>query len=307
MVRILPLALVACAGDPYASGAGEPIRVREGTFQPGPIPDATGTTRPAVRFATSVGFVVTQGQGNIAYTGLVSKDAYSVAVSFDGIGSGYWIVPAGGPDVTQDDDLVFDMTIDFSRDVPYGLQTITFVAIDGEGRSGPPLETQVCVLPESAEGSLAACDPAISPQSAVLSLTWDTDVDLDLVVITPTGRVVSWKDPVTADEDDTDVDPATIGEISRDSNASCHIDSVRRESLVFPGEPPPGDYQVFASLFSDCGHSHVNFRATLFERTEAADGTFPIERTDLASGVLLGAQANAGATNGTYVTTVTLP
>ena len=308
MVRLLPVLLVlGCAEDPFVSGAGEPILVRDGTFHRGALPDNTDATLPQVLFATSVGYVVTQGQGNIAYNGLVSKDAYSVAVAFDGIGSGYWTVPAGGPDVTQNNDLVFELTIDFTRDVPYGLQTVTFVAIDEEGRAGPPLETTVCVLPESAEGSLAACDPALSPQSAVLSLTWDTDVDLDLVVITPEGRVVSWKAPASADEDDPNVDPTTIGEISQDSNANCHIDSIRRESLVFPGVPLPGEYQIFASLYSDCGQRHVNYQSTLFERIDAADGTFPIERTDLGAGVLLGAQANAGATNGTYVATVTLP
>ncbi len=298
---VLLVLLLGCAEDPYASGAGEPILVRNATFHRGDLPDNTDATLPQVLFATSVGYVVTQGQGNIAYSGLVSKDAYSVAVAFDGIGSGYWTVPAGGPDVTQNNDLVFELTIDFTRDVPYGLQTVTFVAIDEEGRAGPPLQTNVCVLPESAEGSLAACDPALSPQSAVLSLTWDTDVDLDLVVITPDGRVVSWKAPAIPSEEGEEA------AISRDSNANCDIDSIRRESLVFPGPPLPGEYQIFASLYSDCHQRHVNYQATLFERIEAADGTFPIERADLAAGVLLGAQANAGATNGTHIATVTLP
>jgi hypothetical protein len=309
---LLVSSIAACDADPYASGAGEPIQVREGTFRPGALPIDPDADSPLVINAGGVGAIVTQGQASLPYSGLASKDAFSIGVAFPGIGTGYWVVPVGGPDVTQDSNLLFGLTIDFTVEVPHGLQTLQFVALDGRGRPGPVYETTVCVLPETAYGSLAACDPATPPQSAVLSLSWDTQVDLDLIVIAPNGKLVSSKLPTTALVDagtpvpsEVLADPTT-GRLSRDSNAGCHIDGIRLESLVFPGEPPAGEYQVYASLAAACGQPSVLFDLALLERIDAADGTFPVERTALAGGQLLALHAN-GSTLGTYLTTVILP
>ena len=57
----------------------------------------------------------------------------------------------------------------------------------------------------------------------------------------------------------------------------------------FAGDPPPGDYEVYASLYSDCGQSTVNFGLSLFTRLEGEvdeAGGWPVERTDIALGLL---------------------
>jgi hypothetical protein len=307
----LLLSLLACDGT-YVSGASEPIVVRQGTFHEGELPVDEAATSPTVVYAAGVGYVLTQGQGNIGYSGLASPEAYSVAVTFPSVSTGYWVVPVAGPDVTSNNDLIFKMTVDFKREVPYGLQSLQFVALDGEGNPGPRYESTVCVLPDVANGNFAACDESVTPANAVISLSWDTSVDLDLVAVAPNGKVVSWKSPTTVIADGTipseEINAETTGELSRDSNANCEIDNINLESIVFPGEPPAGEYALYASLPAACEASYVNYALALYRRVDAADGTHPVERTELATGTLLAAQAGDGAaTLGTYLTTLTLP
>jgi hypothetical protein len=299
------LLLLACAPGDQASGASEPIQVREGSFQVGALPVDDTATTPSVLYAAGVGYVATQGQGNIGYDGLASTDAYSVAVALAGHGTGYWIVPVDGPDVTQDGNLLFDLVVDFGRDVDFGLQTLDFVAIDGQGAPGPRLSSTVCVLPDYADANFAECDPDSPPQDTVLSLRWDTEVDLDLVVVAPNGEVVRGKSPSTASEDDPD--GTVVGELSRDSNANCDIDGMRIESLVFPEAPPEGEYAVYVDLYAACGEPSVNWDLTLYRRVANEDGTWSTATTELAYGALLSSQADRGAALGTYVTTLTLP
>lgn len=311
MRTLLVLAFIAgCDGQIYSDGSGEPFQVRDATFQAGELPEGTAET-PTVVNAASVGSIVTQGQGNISYSGLASPDTYAVNIGFPTVGTGYWSLPVDGPDVTQNGNLVFQFVADFTIEVPYGIQTVSMVAVDENTVPGPRYDTLLCILPEAAYGSLAACDEGSVPQNAVISLSWDTNVDLDLIVIAPNGKVVSSKFPTTALVDGTvpsDVlnDPST-GRLSRDSNSNCNIDGIRRESLVFPGEPPAGEYVVYASLHSACGLSHVRFAADLFRRVDAEDGTHPVEKTELAQGELFALNADGGASLGTRVARLTLP
>jgi hypothetical protein len=314
---MLAFLLVSCGGA-LESGASEPFRIREGVFKSGELPSGDGES-PTVLYAASTAFVISQGQGSVHYSGLASADAYSVGVAFEDVSNGYWIVPVGSADVTQDNNLLFGMTADFTAEVPYGLGTLTFVAFDGDGQPGPTYRSSLCVLPDYADQNFLACDPTVPPQDTILSLSWDTDVDLDLVVVAPNGKVVSPKAPTTVlpnekgeiDGDAID-DPAT-GILTRDSNANCDIDGLRLESLVFAGEPAPGDYEVYADLRTACGQSSVAFALSLFEAVEgpkdpkSGSPTWSTERTDLAQGLLLSSQADGGASLGAHVTTVTFP
>lgn len=305
------LFLIGCM-DHYQSGASEWIRVREGTFMEGDLPSDDTATEPSIVYASGAGYIVTQGTGNISYKGLATPDAYSVAMAAEGISTGYWVVPLGGPDVTQDNDLMLKMTLDFLPEVPYGLQTLSFVALDAAGQPGPRYDSTVCVLPDIAENNLAACSDEITPPNAVISLSWDTNVDLDLVVVAPNGKVVTWNAPSTVIPVDGEVDrdelrAESTGQLSRDSNADCVIDGIRLESLIFPGEPLAGDYQIYADLNSACDQSYVNFALDLYRRVDAEDGTHPVEKTELGTGELIALQQDDGSALGSYLTTLTLP
>jgi len=314
---MLALLLLACGGG-FVSGASEAFRIREGVFQDAELPIGDGEA-PTILYAASAGFVISQGQGSVKYSGLASKDAYSIGIAFEDVSTGYWVVAAGSPDVTQDSNLLFSATADFTDEVPYGLGTIEFVAFDGDGNPGPAYRSSLCVLPDYADQNFLACDPTVPPQDTILSLSWDTNVDLDLVVVAPNGKVVSPKAPTTVPPDENGeidgeaIDDPSTGILSRDSNGNCDIDGLRLESLVFAGEPAPGDYEVYADLFAGCGNSSVRFDLALFEAVEGAkdpesgDPTWTTERTLLAQGLLLSTQADRGASLGAHLTTVTFP
>lgn len=308
---ISALVLAGCGGAP--SGATEPIRVRQGSFHEGELPVNEGAATPAIQYAASAGFIVTQGQGSIDFRGAMTADAYSVAVSFPGAGTGYWVVPAGAVDPTQGGALLFGFTVDFGEDVPYGEQGLALAALDGEGRPGPRYDVSLCVLPEYADGNLSSCEESIASQGTILSLAWDTPVDLDLVVVTPDGKLVSPKDPSTAlpDEDgeipDEALDDPATGVLTRDSNANCELDGLNLESLIFAGTPAAGDWEVYADLYSACDADSVRFGVTLFEREEGADGADSLRETPVAQGTLRGSQADAGTRLGTHVATLSFP
>ncbi len=305
-------ALLACTATGWSTGASEAIQVRDATFVEGDLPVDDAGVSPSVVYAAGANFVITQGSGSIVYKGLASPDAYTVALAAKDFGGGYWVLPVDGPDVTQDNDLIFSMTLDFLAEVPYGLQTLSFVAIDGEGHPGPEYDSSICVLPDYAAGSLAACSDEITPANAVVSLRWDTNVDLDLIVVAPNGKVVASDSPTTGLLDGSSVprdvvNAATTGTLSRDSNSGCVIDGIRMESLIFPGEPPAGDYQFYADLRANCDESYVNFSLDEYRRTDADDGTHPVVTTRLGTGELVASQADGGSGLGTYLTTLTLP
>jgi hypothetical protein len=309
----ISLGLLGCVEDgDIASGASEPIQVRDAVFHTGDLPVDEAAATPEVINVGAVSSLVWQGMSNIAYTGLVSKDAYAVGITFPSVSSGYWVLPAGGPDVTQDNNLGFDAIVDFSPEVPYGLQLVRFVALGEGGTPGPAFDVEICVLPDIADNSLAFCDPEAEARSAVLSLQWDTQVDLDLLVLVPNGKMVSAKAPTTvvvegaaSVPNEALADP-TVGKLSRDSNRDCQIDGVRVESLVFSGEPPPGEYYLFASLHSACGESSVNFEARAYQRVTDG-GAEPVRSVELGHGQLLALHADGGESPGTYIGSITLP
>lgn len=305
--------LLACDSQPFLLGADEPIRVARATFFEGPLPEDPDAETPRITNASAVGGIVTAGQDSIQYSGLTTEDAYTVGVALTGVGSGYWVLPVGGPDVTENNELTFQLQAAFSRELPYGLQTVSFVAFDEAEVPGPRFDTTVCLLPEAANNNLNACSPETPPQSAVISLTWDTNVDLDLVVVAPNGKIVSAKAPSTAlQEGSTPIpretlDAEGVGRLSRDSNGGCRLDSIRRESLVFPGEPAPGTYKVYASLRAMCGRPVVHFQGEVYRRRQTEDGLWAVESTPLSHGTLLPEQADGGATLGTFLGDVELP
>jgi hypothetical protein len=301
-----------CEGPGFVSGASEPIQVRGGTFRDGALPVDPEATDPTVLNVGGVGSVVTQGNGNIAYTGLATPDAWAVAIGFGSLGSGHWVVPVDGPDVTLDNNQLFDFVLDFTPEVPPGFQTIEVVAIAADNQPGPLYETRVCVVTDAASNTLTACNPESPPPNAVVSLEWNTNVDLDLLVLTPDGKLVTPKAPTTAWTEggvvpSEDVADPQVGRISRDSNADCRIDGIRVESLVFEGEPPPGEYRFYASLSRTCGEPSVTWQLSLTQRVDAGDGNHDVQRTLLARGALLPVHADGGASLGTFITALPLP
>lgn len=317
-VASLALSLFACSGEPNETGLGEPLRLRNATFKSGELPGAApapATVAPSITSFESASTVVRPGQTEKAILGRASPDAVAVGVRFVDLGSGYWVFPVDGPDPQNGGELVWQTLADFGYGIPAGLHVLRVVAIDGAGHAGTQRELAVCVVP-SIPDNLNACDPKLAPPGAVLSLSWDTPVDLDLVVVTPDGRIVDAKHPRTiappppgpSSGGDAGGAAASAGTFDRDSNGGCVVDGQQRESLVFQGRPPAGSYLVYANLFDACGRAPVHFRFSLYEPEATSDPNVQrLVESITKKGVLLAVDANGGSKLGTFVTEITFP
>ena len=302
-----------CSGETSPLALGEPLVVHGAAFKSGSLPgtpppvgDDAGAPTPGSRVTVvdSVNNVFRTGQSGKALSGRATDDALSIGARFGDLGTGFWIVPTGAPDPTTPGELTWAFTYDIARDAPPGLHPLLLAAIDGEGRAGEETRLDTCIT-RAIPDNLNACDPTIAPPFAVLSLAWDTDVDLDLVVVAPDGRVIDPKHPTTAASVDGGAsapNPTKDGILDRDSNAACTVDAARRESLVWQAQPALGTYLIYANLFSACGQQAVRFTATLSLAEAMGADTWTLTEKLSQSGELLANDANGGAALGLFVT-----
>ncbi len=182
------------------------------------------------------------------------------------------------------------------------------VAIDGNGRAGSQFATNLCVASDIPD-NLSACSAGSKPPFTVLSLAWDTPVDLDLRVITPQGKVVDPKHPSTALAVNGRIDATAKGTgiFDTDAGRNCVVSGHRRENLVWQDPPLAGTYFVYVSLYSACGQSAVHFDLSV-NRPGAtrAGGIRELESTYDQAGELLAVDADAGTTLGLFVTEFTV-
>lgn len=321
----LPLLALAvgCAGESPTAGGDEPVRADHPTLRPqfheGELPglppltldEIRGGVRrvtPAVSSLDVTGLAVAPSRTDKSIRGRVSTDAAAVAVRLLGLGSGYWVLPVGAPDPLNSGEYGFAMSLEFTRTIPAGFHSLGFAAIGPDGIAGQQTALGLCFLPDVPD-DWNACDPALEPPELVVSLGWDVDADLDLVVVTPSGQVVDAKNRTTAERQPgqpVDPDADGVGVLDHDSNGGCALDGLRRENLVFRQRPPAGRYAVFVNLFAACGQGSAHFRLTLHSRVDHGDGSFSQVETFSRSGALLEAQQNGGETPGLFVTEFTV-
>ncbi|EYF02618.1 Hypothetical protein CAP_6648 [Chondromyces apiculatus DSM 436] len=300
---------VGCTGEPALSGLEEPFRVPAGTFRegdlPGSPPVAAGeaTTSPRVTVVESVNNVLRPGQVGKSLHGRTTTDAVAVALRFADLGTGHWVVPVGGPDPQAGGELTWTLALDVAHDAPPGLHPLRVAALDEAGNAGTQAEITTCVtgvVPDN----LNACDPTIAPPRAVLSLAWTNDADLDLVLVTPSGKIVSPKQPTTAPpgENGTSPDLATDGVFDLDANAGCVRASTTRENIVWQGPPEHGPYLVYVNLHAACGEPAATFTVSLHLPTAREGGGEVLAEALHVPGQVLALHANGGAEIGLYVT-----
>lgn len=308
--------LVACSGETISQGLEQPVRVPEAQFREGPLPGlpplspeeiragAVAET-PAVTSVDITGLSIVAGEGEKTIRGRVSTDARAIALGFADDGDGYWLLPVGGPDPINNGEFTWSLTANVGGHVKPGYHTLLFAAVGADGESGRQVSSRLCVgspIPDN----LNSCDGARPPPALVVSLAWDRDVDLDLQVLSPNGKLTDAKRPSTdLESEDHDLDPSAdgVGVLDRDSNADCVIDGLRRENLVFGERPRPGRYRVYASLAKPCGQRSTRFTLSLHSQVPGQDaGTFAQLETYRASGVLLASQADGGSMRGSFVT-----
>jgi hypothetical protein len=256
-------AAVACgsASEPAPSGADEPLRVRfvpprataaqAGQFFPGPLP--TGANGPAIASVDNRQSAVYAGEFGKRMAGNAAGTATGVGFQFEGLGTGFWVAPVSIPDNLLPGTLLFEVALDFGRDVPAGKQLLQMAAVDVNGEWGPPSETPLYFQSTQPAGA------------AVASLTWDSSADLDIQIITPNGPIDAKH--FTTGGYDGGVPPGNAI-LDRDSNASCIQDGLRREDVIWNDEPTPGLYLAKVDLYSSCGEAATNFLFQLFVQGE---------------------------------------
>jgi hypothetical protein len=309
---------VACTQGQVADvGLTEPLVVQGGQFIPGDFPSPAPGTRdagpdavaPLSAFDLSVNpdFLV-PGLAGVGFSATTTIDAVALGVRMTDEGTGYWVVPTGIALVNNGlPSMVRGVasTGTLSRtDVP-GNTSVSAVAIGSDGTVGTPTTYPVCLesrIPDNGHACSSSHPPRPVP-ALVFSLQWDTNFDLDLDVIVPSGLIVNPKTQtasVLVDGGAPEAGPVTnavglyagtTGIIDRDSIGSCVIDGWKEEDLVFQDTPPPGLYDVYANPFDSCGQSSVRFTLTIYQ--PGPDGN--LRSTYTQSGELLASQTTGGA------------
>lgn len=307
---------LGCSGETLSLGLLEPFRIDSAQFQEGDLPGISPDSPAAQaesgsKLPSLVSFsaltIVPPGAVDRAISGSATPGSVSVGLRFADLGTGYWVLPTTTADVFSENELAWGGLASYARQPAPGKHDLLGVAIDRKGRAGVQSRLNVCLLPEVPDNG-NVCDPSKNPPKLVISLGWNSAVDLDLRVVTPDGKIVDAKHPTTALADaDGKVDPSVegTGRIVSDSNASCQIDGQQRENLVYQALPAAGKYLVYANLFEACDQPSVEFTLTVHSSIPSDDHFTQIE-TLRKSGGLQAVHANAGADLGTFLTQFTI-
>lgn len=256
------LSLVGCVLIPVAcsDGAsndpalGSSMRIVDAQFVSGAAPsDQSGPAVAAIELLTTT---IWPGIANKPLRGTLGSVATGAALALSG-DAGYWLIPAGAPDVSAPTLPTFRCTASFSRSLPDAAYTLEVRAVDAQGRFGPPLRQTLTVLSTSPSEDVAG--------ELVVRLTWDNEADLDLHVQDPLGTEVYHGAPSSLDAFAAGGANDSAGILDFDSNANCEDDQLRRENVVWQRVPPSGPYRVRVDSVSLCGRSvtHWNVQATL--------------------------------------------
>lgn len=261
---LLAALAAACDGASADPGLSAYLRVTGGQYVPGALDPHGDATAPAVTAVNVLTTSVTPGLQNLPFSGAV-ENGTSALIGLDG-DSGHWIVPAATADFVLPGSYSFQTKLSFSPELPAGKHALYVRGVDADGTVGPAQELDLNVAPAAPTGAL------------VISLTWDSQADLDLHVVAPNPTDPStpieiWsKAPVGLPTRTAGTPPltgpdltaalATAGKLDFDSNANCVIDGRRQENVVFTQGPPPGDYVVRVDAFSLCGQPAAQWQVT---------------------------------------------
>lgn len=313
--------LAACGDETSALGVDAEMVIPNATYLRGVLPgtpppddEATGQEStdgsgepvgPAVTAVELVGGSILPGEQGKTISGRTDETAFSVAIAYGDDASGYWVRTVEGQDPSSNNERGFTFSANFAHFIEPGLHPVRVVAIDGDGVAGEQRETLLCVgrpVPDN----LNACRDTIEPPHTVLSLSWSSDADVDLVVVSPSGKVVSPKAPTSAPVVDGVVQPEAPGVGVLDRDARCGDSAVRRENVVFEDTPESGTWLVYANLFETCDGKPAIFEASIHRAESAGEGTWTVREAFTRTGVLMPASANGGDALGTFVFEVTL-
>lgn len=278
------LALSACDGASSDPGLDARMRVEGAQFALGPPP--AGSAGPEVVSVDLSSNQIHANQIGKPLSAALDPSATAAAIGLDG-DSGYWIVAAGLPDVQAPAFPTFHVQLSFAGDLAAGPYSLEVRAADSMGRYGPKT-----ALPLTASG------PPVPVGALVVTLRWDTESDLDLHVVDPTGieiyksNINSYQAPPPGQPmDPTAFQAGAI--LDLDSNAACVIDGRREENVIWKDSAPKGRYRVLVDTFSLCGEASAQWTVEVRKASallaHAAGQSGPIDEQmphDRGAGVL---------------------
>jgi hypothetical protein len=256
-------AAASCSGVRADTGSDAYMVVPSAQFFRGPMPEGS-TNGPLVEQISLIDNDIWAGRTGDGISGALGPTATAAAIGLQG-DVGYWVVVAGVPNVAAPTYPTFAASATFSEGIVLGSYTLVVRGIGEDGTFGPP-STQILVAEPS---------PTNPPPSGrlVVTLTWDTESNLNLHVIDPAGAEIYWGNPSSQPPPPYNAaDGGSYGYIDFDSNANCVIDGLRREDAIWSDMPAAGQYTVRVDAPSLCGQSIANWtvRAVLEGQDVAA-------------------------------------
>lgn len=255
--------LASCEASPSAFGPGLDLQVRVAGAQlqrGGLAEDAGG---PAVSQVLRPQPTVLRGEAGVELDGRLGPGGVALHIKAEG-DDDHWLVAPDGFDFVIADELLWDAQLEFSHRIAGERVDVQLQAVDARGRAGPVETIDFTILPD------------IPPAQLLISLGWDSPVDLDLHVELPDGTIVGPKNT-------NSLEPPPAGQIpppdawmeggvyDYDSNQQCRLDLRNRENVVWVQPPPAGRYRIFAHLFSPCEKPAVNLEVMVMLGSEVLD------------------------------------
>ncbi len=232
--------------------------VRGGQYWTCRLPEALNRSLEFTGHAGSTA-AVTGGTMNIKleWGGADSLNGHPIVVALKEDRNGYWFVT----DYNEENPIEAEFYID--RDARGGDYTLQFAFDDGTGSPqtphiGPIYEVPIHIY------EVGSGDPQVS-------LSWDSDTDLDLHVIEPQADGQSGGEEIFFGHRNS----ASGGELDLDSNPACNLDQINNENVYWPlGSAPDGEYIIKIDLWSPCDSFNNNIDTNWRLTVLTAQGNF---------------------------------
>lgn len=195
----------------------------------GPVIDVSGNST-IVNGGTST---LTVNAGTAIRAVYVAMAGTSMGLSIENAGGfgGYYDVASGASSATV------SLLLAFSQAIPTSPFNLFIAAEDDSGAVGPFTTVTFDAL-------------QVGTGDVQVTLSWDSDADVDLHVVDPSGEEIYFANRTSA----------SGGQLDLDSNAGCSIDDVRNENITWPvGTAPRGTYTVRVDYWSSCGVARTNY------------------------------------------------
>lgn len=130
-----------------------------------------------------------------------------------------------------------DVLLTVPQTIPLTDLDLRFAVADASGGVGPSVR-------------LATRVTIVGTGDVQVTLSWNTDADVDLHVVDPSGEEIYWQNRQSR----------SGGTLDLDSNAGCSVDGVRNENITWPtGRAPRGTYIVRVDYWSNCGADRTDY------------------------------------------------